>query len=290
MKLTEETLKGIIKEVKQNSSMLLDKPLLVGGNHRLVKLNETTIKRVASQHMEGGFIVLSADRSCDAELKRDCTTEEEQEQSLRNKENYKKLEAEIKSKKFGYVPVYGGYREKISYKVEDGDTIADIAKDAKMPVEIFKQINKIQTDEDLLPGLEVFVMVDSDTPESSFLIGVPKDGRYTIDDLYDFGLSMAAKFNQDSFFYKPSASEDSNAYYIKRDGSIDASFSDFTVNDMSQVFYTQLKKRPHERFTALPESFNYYMRRSPKSLQEARTRRGEIFYNFDRKLKRGGRG
>ena len=290
MKLTKETLKSLIMEVKRDTTMLLKKPLLVEGDYRLVKLNETTIKRVAGQHMDGGFIVITADRSCDAELKRDCTPEEEKEQIERNNKNNKELEKDLKAHKFGYVPVYGGYREKISYKVEDGDTIGSIAAEAKMPIEIFKQINKLQTDEDLVPGLEVFIMVDTETPETGFLIGVPKDGRYTIGDLYDFGLAMSIKYNQDSFFYKPPKEEDSNAYYIKQDGGIDATFTDFTLNDLSQVFYTQLKKRPHERITALPESFDYYMRRSPRNLKEARRRRGEIFYNFDRKLKRGGRG
>ena len=285
MKLTRNRLKELIRESIKERAMLLRKPLLVEGAHRLVKLTETTIKRVAGQYMDNGFIVITADRSCDAELKRDCTPSEENEQADRNKKNNEKLEGDLKAYKFGYVPVYGGYREKITYKVEEGDTIADIISNAGMPVEMFKQMNKIQSDEDLVKGLEVFIMVDTETPESGFLVGVPKDGRYTIKDLYDFGVGMAVKYKQDSFFYKPS-SEDVNAYYIKQDGNIDMTFTDFSINDLSQMFYTQLKKRPQERFTALPESFNYYMRRSPKTMSEAKKRRGEIFYNFDRTLKK----
>jgi len=248
------------------------------------RIDETTIKRVVGQYMDYGFIVVTADRSCEAERGRPCSPEEESEQQQLNSQNQQQLEVDIRDAGFGFVPVYGGYREKAEYVIEDGDTIDGIVDQTGTPKEVFLQINNLDDDTVLDPGSKVLVMVDTDRPESGFLIGVPKDGRYTVDEIKEFGKEMSLKYKQDSFFYKPPKG-DPNAYYITRDGTVDMTFADFTTNDLQQIFYTQLKKRPHERFTALPEHMTYYLRKPPAGVQEARKRRGEEFYNFARQVK-----
>ena len=59
-------------------------------------------------------------------------------------------------------------------------------------------------------------------------------------------------------------------------------FGDFTVDDLQQQFYTQMKKGPKHRMTALPENKRivFRMRTSPSSAFEAKRRYGEIFMNF----------
>jgi hypothetical protein len=118
--------------------------------------------------------------------------------------------------------------------------------------------------------------VDTDDPEDSLLIHSRKKPQ----ELMQLGIDLSKQFNQDSFFYKPPADTDKNAYWIKQDGSIDMTFKDFTYNDISQIYYTQLAKKPQRRFTALPESFQFYLRKHPVSVSEARRRYGETFFNI----------
>ena len=94
---------------------------------------------------------------------------------------------------------------------------------------------------------------------------------------------MANEYNQDSFLFKPANEDDTGAYYITKTGDIDMSFDDVTPNDIEQIYYTQLRKRRHERFT-FTEDLVYEMRipNPPNSTAEARLRRGEVFYRLDK--------
>jgi len=256
-------------------------------SHNRVNVSETTIKRVVGQYMRLGFVVITSDRTCEAEKERifgskvPCTPEEKAAQEELNLENQPKLEEAIRNHGFGFVPVYGGYREKKFYIVKDGDTIDDIVTQTGTPKEIFLQINNLDDDTVLEPGSKVIAMFDTSKPEISFLIGIPQSGKYTIDEVREFAKEMTLEYHQDSFFYKPPQEDDPNAYYILGDGSIDMTFTDFTINDLEHIFYTQLKKRPHERFTAIPENRAYYLRKPPAGVAEARKRRGEEFYNLE---------
>ena len=93
-------------------------------------------------------------------------------------------------------------------------------------------------------------------------------------------MQLSAKYNQDSFFFKPPNAESTDAYYLKRDGSIDMTFHDFKFGDLEQEYYTQLakgpeKRQPDKRFSALMESMLVPV--PPRNATEARSRRGEFF-------------
>ena len=205
-----------------------------------VPLSEARLARVMTKYMDEGFIIVTSDRTCNAEKGRKCSAEEEQEQSKANKDNYKELLSDARSSGFGYIPALGGYKE----KTVDPDT-----------------------------GEET--RVDTEKPENSIIIV----SRGDVESLKDFGLKMAKKYNQDSFFFKPPNSEDQGAYYLTQDGGIDMSFSSFKPEDIEQEFYTQLKK-DKRRFTALPER-KVYFRERPSSVWEARRRYGEIYPSLE---------
>ena len=126
-------------------------------------------------------------------------------------------------------------------------------------------------------------MVDTDKPENAFIVMARPDKGLTYEKLKEFGISMANEYNQDSFLFKPANEDDTGAYYITKTGDVDMSFDDVTPNDIEQIYYTQLRKRRHERFT-FTEDLVYEMRipNPPNSTAEARLRRGEVFYRLDK--------
>ena len=128
-------------------------------------------------------------------------------------------------------------------------------------------------------------MVDTDTPENSVIVALRSDvGREgnTVEDLKKLGMGLSRNYNQDSFFFKPPNDIDTKAYYLKPDGSIDLEFTDFTINDLKRVYYTQMKRGPKHRFTALDEEKEMFfrVRTSPTSTAQARRRYGEYFMKF----------
>ncbi len=256
MKITPKLLKEMIKDIVPNAkSHLLHTPanLLVREGKRtysMQRLNETTITAIQGKYMDNGFIVLTSDRSCQAELGipygEPCPEEQAHYYKQNNIENRGILKKWVRSAGFGFTPVYGGYREEI--KDEEGNVTGH---------------------------------VDSDQPEHSLLI-MARQGTKGKDHLAlkKFGMKVADAFNQDSFFYKPPGSEDPNAYFIRRDGEIDMTFSNFVFGDLEQTYFTQLargkqKRQPHKRFSAIPEGL--YVPKPPLTAIEARDRRGEIF-------------
>jgi hypothetical protein len=84
--------------------------------------------------------------------------------------------------------------------------------------------------------------------------------------------------------------EDSKAYFIDKTGNIEMSFGNVSVADMSQIYYTYLRKNsPSRRFSMtddggaevedeqLQENFVMYISNSPKTFGDAKKRMGEIF-------------
>ena len=187
-------------------------------------------------------------QTCALPICEKCSPEEIKEQEQTNIENHKKLKSQIRDAGFGFVPAFGGYKE----KVVDKDT---------------GEIN----------------LVDTDKPENAFIVMARPDKGLTYEKLKEFGISMANEYNQDSFLFKPANEDDTGAYYITKTGDVDMSFDDVTPNDIEQIYYTQLRKRRHERFT-FTEDLVYEMRipNPPNSTAEARLRRGEVFYRLDK--------
>jgi len=216
-------------------------------SHQL--LNEATLARVMSKYFDIGFIIISADRSCEAELGRKCSEHEENQQRHINKESEPKIKADIKASGFGYIPTYGGFRE----KVEDEET-------------------------------GEFYYVDNPNPELSFTIPAQKgDNLEAVDleKLKQLGMELCQKYDQDSFLFKPPNSKDTSAYFITRTGDVEMKFDNVVANDLKQIYYTQLRKKTgrktHGDRFSLTENFSVYIPHPPSHPQEARKRRGEIF-------------
>ena len=254
MKTTRENLKQLIREVLDNNEVARSKSKKVlfetsKATYAMQHLDETTMKALQGKYNEQGFIVLTPDRTCRAEKKLPegefCSPEEEAAQELTNKKNREEMKQLIRAAGWGFTPTLGGYKEQI------------IDPDGKMR------------------------KVDTDKPEHSFLIMAKNESsRLNHKELRNFGIEMARKYNQDSFFYKPPDSVDTNSYYIDQDGNVDLKFSGRTYGDLSQDYYTQLAKgtekhHPEKRFTALPESLMFPL--PPLNATDARNRRGEIF-------------
>jgi len=258
-KLTKQKIESLIKEVlseKKTRKMILAEPgkfIVKEGKSlfSLQRLDETTMSAIQGKYMDSGFVVLTSDRSCHAELGiphgEPCPEKEEHYYEQNNIENRAILKRWVRSMGFGYTPVYGGFKEDI----KDPSTGKVIGK------------------------------VDSKQPEHSLLIMARNDNEKTNHlSLKEFAKEVCEVFNQDSFFYKPPVMEDANAYFINRDGNIDSTFSNFAFGDLKQDYFTQLakgreKRQPKKRFSAIPEGL--YVPKPPLSAVEARERRGEIF-------------
>jgi hypothetical protein len=250
MKVTRDIIKGLVKEAMDNQEQRTRKPLFetAGSSYAMHKLDETTMTALQGKYNKEGFIVLTSDRTCAAEMGlpygSKCPEDKAMEQEKINLQNREVLKQQIRSAGFGFTPTLGGYKEKIE-------------KDGKVS------------------------FVDTDRPEHSFLIMARNDKPgLDYESLKKFGIEMANKYNQDSFFFKPPDRVDTNSYYVMQDGSIDMAFSGRTFGDTEQEYYTQLAKGsekydPKKRFTALPESLMFPL--PPLNASEARSRRGEIF-------------
>lgn len=200
-------------------------------------LVETDLGRILGHYMENGFIVISANRTPEAqgaEKSKEILAAENQ-----NKINEKKLRAAIRAANFGYVPAWGGYKEK------DPNTGN---------------------------------LIDSSKSEPSYIITakhLAKDKiRSDYNTLFNFGVELSNEFNQDSFLWKPPSNIDSNAYWIDKNGNIVNTFTNIDPNNLAQEYFTQLRKGSKRRFTLT----EFYIRKNPSGPAEARTRYGEIFY------------
>jgi len=220
-------------------------------------LNETAFSRIVTDYGEAGYIIITSDRRCEEEkgIGKECSEEEIAEQDRINGENMKIFLTDMRAGGYGYIPTLGGYKEDLI----DPDT------------------NRPARDEE-----GNIIKVDTDKPENSIIVMARPDKDRDHEDLKDYGMKLANKYDQDSFFYKPPNSVDEGAYWIRPDGSIDMSFEKFTINDLTQEFYTQMARGPRHRFTALDEKKEMFfrVRTSPTSTAEARQRYGEYFMKF----------
>jgi len=252
IKQIKNIVKQVVRENKQ--SVLLETP--PPSRQEYVKkywqvLSEAGLSRVMGKYFDMGFMVISADRTCEAEKGMPCSDEEIKQQEQKNKKNEDAIKGDLSAAGFGYIPTFGGFKE----------TIVD-------------------------PKTGKSTLVDSPSAELSFIVPAQRGAKASEDDLQalkELGTDLIQKYNQDSFLFHPPSSQDSKSYFIKQDGSIDASFESASPNDMEQVYFTQLRKSPG-RFS-LTEShgdqkreFILFIPPSPSHPQEARKRRGEIFF------------
>jgi len=212
-------------------------------------ITEATLDRVMTKYADLGFIVISADRSCSAEKGGPCSDEEEADQTSTNKENEQNIKADIRAAGFGFIPSYGGFREKSASGKEDIEILG----------------------------------------EKSFIIPVGGYGgeEIGIEGLRELGIELSKKYNQDSFFYKPPSDQDTDAYWVNQSGEIDGKFTGVVANDPKQQFFTRLRKDKGKQ--TYGDTFTYTEGKervllippSPDGMAEARERYGEIFFRLD---------
>jgi hypothetical protein len=231
-------------------------------------LNESSMSRVLGEYFNLGFIIITGDRSCWAEQGgRDCSPEEEKEQAEKNKKNEKLIRQDIKNAGFGFVPTYGGFKEKIMH---DG----------------------------------MVCYLDNPHPEKSFIIPAKKIAsehpRADYESLRKLGVELCIKYNQDSFLYKPPQKVDKSAYFIDKHDKVESTFSNVKVDDIAQQYFTALRKdankignggtepdkaKDKRRFSLLESKSSegkwyFFIPKSPRDTSEARSRYGEFFFKI----------
>lgn len=161
------------------------------------------------------------------------------------KERFKSLKRDIVNAGYSYIPVYGGYKE------TDPET--------------GKQYDA--------PSFEYGLLVPNQKPFSN--------KSKNDDNLIELGKKLAAKYDQETFLYKPKG-DDYNSYWVDANGNFVQNFKGLTINDMSQEFFTKLyhSKNPQKkdrRFTLVTE---IYLNKAPNNASEAYERFGEQFFKL----------
>ena len=229
------------------------------------EIDETSLRRIMGEYKEISFIIISAQRTFEGDNNgKKPTPEEEVLQIRKNRKNDELLKQKLSASQFGYVPVLGGYRE----KGVDGPN---------------KEISYIVASKEVQKN-KTFAPPGGKTQTTSLSPGQHKQQIHQSNiQLAKLAKILCAGFNQDAFLYKPSDLYDQQAYLIDRDGKILKTFSgELTANDLSQEYFTQLRKRAHERFsfTENPvfESY-FYIRNPPEGMDRAMNRSPERFFN-----------
>lgn len=213
-------------------------------NGNIVSINENNIKRIIATHSDNGYIVISPCRGgADFGIDPEKSQKEYDKLAYINKNRVKEIINDIKQSGFSYTPTYGGFKENLG------------------------------TDQ------------ETDVYERSFII-YNKDKRGNnrdFNDLYNFGMEMCRKYNQDSFLVQAPGEKPK---YIKQDGTVDYEFSGGKVfNDISQEYFTDLHKNTHKNgdiSNRRPTRFSFteaYVNPKPQCYSERHVRwaNGEVF-------------
>lgn len=213
-------------------------------NAKLVSINENDIKRMIASHSDSGYIVISPCRGGDDfGINPKASQAEANQLAQINKERVREIIKDIKASGFSYTPTYGGFIE-----------------------------NK-GTDKETTVYERSFIVYNKDRE------GKTGDFR----ELYEFGLEMCKKYNQDSFLIQAPGEKPK---YITQDGTVDMEFNGGKVfNDVSQTYFTDLHKNTHKKGdinNRKPTRFSFteaYVNPKPQCYSErhARWMNNEIF-------------
>lgn len=205
-------------------------------------IQETSLNRILNHHYKDGFIIVTSYR--------------DENSDEVNKKNFEELKNLVKTAKFSFIPVWGGFIENIG---------TENAKEVHEPA-LF------------IPNQ---IIATSRTLE-------------TTDNLKKLGLILVKKFNQDSFLFKPK-DNDNKSYYITKDDTIDTTFNSNSVNDLTNKYFTRLNKqsdnKTDKRFTFTEELYIHpsptqrYKNHTQKIIKSAISRYGENFYTVDENTK-----
>lgn len=213
-------------------------------NANLVSINENKIKRMITTHSDNGYIVISPCRG-GSDFGIVPTTNQHESDKLAhiNKERVKEMINDIKQSGFSYTPTYGGFIENLGTKNE---------------THVYERS---------------FIVYNKDK----------KGNNRDFKDLFDFGMAMCKKYNQDSFLVQ---APNDTPKYIKQDGNVDFEFSGGKVfNDVSQEYFTDLHKNTDKNgdiSSRKPTRFSFteaYVNPKPQCSSERHVRwaNGEVF-------------
>lgn len=209
----------------------------------LIKLDETKLNRITLYHLKNGFIIISANRGCEAEKGDECTQDEIFIQNKKNIESNKQIKKDITRSGYSFIQTYGGFKEKIIDKTTGKEEYKDV--------------------------LEPSYIVPSNRNKMTSKINIDING------VKQLGIDLAKKYNQDTFMF----GDGSKFYFIDKNGKTEQDLSNVKLNDVTQIYYTKLfknKTRADRRFTI----FEIFGKQSPETLSESWSRYGEIFIKY----------
>lgn len=191
-------------------------------------LNEISVKRFLNVHYKNGFIVISACRS-------DWSINQKENRELNNKKT-KELEGAIVNREFSYIPVFGGYKEKVDFSEPSEEQVLSLEanNNEEMPIGDNLYIGLV----DNLPLL----YYKEDVYEQSFVVlnFDRKGNKIEFQELYNFAIWVANEYKQDSMLVK---SPNGTPQYINKSGGVDMEFTgDIKINDMSENYFTDFIK------------------------------------------------
>ncbi len=168
-----------------------------------------------------------------------------EDNTIDNNRDFYELKRTIRNSGYGFIPVYGGMI------VDSGEATE---REVKVPVIII--VNQ---------KADAFKAFSEDKK------------------LFELGVSLINKYNQDLFLYKP-IGETNESFYVNKSGEIDMKFTNKTKSDLVSVFFTDLIKKcsvkdDPQRLNDLIFTKNKYINRSPLSFSEALSRYGERFFS-----------
>jgi len=194
--------------------------------HSPVRLNETSLKRLFDLHNQNGFVIISASRS-------DWDTTDTIKNAELNNNKTKELLNIIRTSKWSYSMVYGGFIETTKNEISEEDN------------EVKKHVY-----------------------ETSFMIfNYTKNGDIgNIDELFEFGTKLCGMFNQESFMFKGIGG--SVPMWVDKNGeqTYGRFTGNYTLNDIAQEYFTSLiktkellpKTSTKEKHTTFPETIKRF--------------------------------
>ena len=170
----------------------------------LKSLNESNIHKLLDKHTQNGYIIISPCRGGEDFDLDVSNTNDLKELQTINNKRIKDFIQILKKSNWSYMPVYGGF---IENKGEENETTVY---------------------------------------EKSFMIfNYDKKGNIgSLNELFDFGVEMSKKFNQDSFLYH---SPGETPKYFDKNGELSFEIGgNLKFGDYSQTYFTDLYKNTHK--------------------------------------------
>ena len=237
-------------------------------SYRLHSINEISVKRFLGLHLKKGFVVISACKS-------NWDTNDLKNREINNQKS-NELERKINSKGYSYIPVFGGFKEKIN-QIELTDN----------EIETYKVIKgeEIEISSNLFVGYikdKPYKYNKIDVYERSFIVFNynTKGDALDFQELYSSALEWTVAYDQDSVLIKK---PNGNPQYITQNNEVDKEFTG--DNDMSQDYFTDFIKSRKIKDNSRDHRFTFEdicIKPKPASLNERHVRylKGERIFGI----------